>query len=259
MQFNTLLLHESEGVLEIKLNRPDRRNAMTAEMQDELIAALAHAEESSAKVVMLAGSGASFCAGLDLAELASMSGKSAAEHVADARRIARLFSALYTLSLPTIAVVNGPAIAGGAGLAILCDFTLAIPEAKFGFTEVKIGFIPALVSVYLGLQIGEKRARSLLLTGRLFDAQEAKEIGLVNEIVPAQDLSSRAHLLAHQLMQNSPAALRATKQLLLAGSLPLIDAQLERAIQANSSSRENPDFSEGVSAFLQKRKPGWRS
>ena len=115
--------------------------------------------------------------------------QAAAEHRADAERIAKLFRTLYELPMPTIAAVHGAAIAGGTGLATICDFTLATPAAKFGFTEARIGFVPALVSAYLALQIGDKRSRDLLLTGRLFDAAEAFRLGLVNEVVPPERLA----------------------------------------------------------------------
>src|SRR6201999_1882478 len=128
-------------------------------------------------------------------------------HRVEAERIARMFRALYDCDLPTIAVVRGPAVAGGAGLATLCDFTLATPDAKFGYTEARIGFVPALVSAYLALQIGDKQARALLLSAKLFDAAEAHRLGLVNEVVAPEELSARAEALAVELLRNSPESL----------------------------------------------------
>src|SRR5277367_5841907 len=151
---NSLLVDEVDGVRRITLNRPERRNAMTPEMQTELMLAMEEAATSDCRVVVFAGAGEAFCAGLDLSALQRMNDKSAAEYTADAERIARLFRTLYELPKPTIAVVHGAAIAGGTGLATICDFTLAVPGAKFGYTEVKIGFVPALVSAFLALQIG---------------------------------------------------------------------------------------------------------
>jgi len=140
---------------------------------------------------------------------------------------------------------------------MICDFTLAAPEAKFGYTEVRIGFVPALVSAYLALQIGDKRARDLLLTGRLFDATEAYRLGLINEVAPRETLAARVHALADQLIANSPASLSATKRLLAAQHKPWLDAAISAAMEANAQARETADFSEGVSAFLEKRKPKW--
>src|ERR1700743_731593 len=183
--YKTLLTEQSDdGILTVTMHRPERRNALTPEMREELI----HLLEStcdSVEVLILTGSGAAFCAGLDLTALETIAASSPEEQEIDARRIAHLFRALYTFPAPTIAAVNGAAIAGGTGLATLCDFTLAAPEAKFGYTEVRIGLIPAIVSAFLAVQIGEKQAKNLLLSGRIFDALRAHALGLVDEIVEA--------------------------------------------------------------------------
>src|SRR5712671_155967 len=151
-----LIVLEEDGVRRITLNRPERRNAMTPEMQVELIAAMEEAAASDCRIVVFAGAGEAFCAGLDLSALQGMNDKTAAEHTADAERVARLFRTLYELPKPTIAMVQGPAVAGGTGLATMCDFTLAVPGAKFGYTEVRIGFVPAIVSSVLVWQVGHK-------------------------------------------------------------------------------------------------------
>src|SRR5580698_8036230 len=193
--YSTILIAETAGVRTITLNRPERRNAMTPEMQDELIAAMKEAVVGDCRVIVFRGAGDAFWSGLDLAALQTMHNKSAADHRTDAERIATLFRTLYELPKPTVAAVHGPAIAGGTGLATICDFTLAVPTAKFGYTEARIGFVPALVSAFLALQVGDKRARDLLLTGRLFDANEAHRLGLVNEVVPPESLSERVDAL----------------------------------------------------------------
>ena len=169
----------------------------------------------------------------------------------------RLFRALYEFPKATIAAVNGAAIAGGTGLALLCDFTLAVPEAKFGYTEVRIGFVPAIVSTFLLRQVGEKQARDLLLTGRLFGRGRSLRLGLINEIVPPEKLMTRARELAAQLMENSPASLRATKQLLTEHARAELDAQIEAAVRENAAIRNTADFREGITSFLEKRKPAW--
>ncbi len=258
MSYSTILVEEVDRVCKITLNRPERRNAMTPGMQLELISAFEAAAKSDARALVLRGAGDAFCAGLDLSVLQSLQLQSPAEHRADAERIAKLFRTLYELPLPTIAAVNGPAIAGGTGLAMICDFTFATPQSKFGFTEVRIGFIPALVSVFLALQIGDKRSRDLLLTGRFFDATEAGCLGMVNEIVSAENLESRVAELLKTLRANSPASLRATKKLLADQNRDKLDAAIAAAIAANSKAREHADFSEGVTAFLEKRKPDWK-
>ncbi len=230
---------------------------MTPEMQMELISALEDTATSAARVLVLCGANDAFCSGLDISVLREMNDKTALEYRADAERIARLFLALYELPIPTIAAVHGPAIAGGAGLAIVCDFTLATREAKFGFTEVRIGFVPALVSAFLALQIGGKHTRDLLLTGRILSAEEAHRIGLVNEVVPHEQLALAVQLLAETLLANSPQSLAATKRLMAVQNEPWLDAAIEAALEANTQSRDTADFREGVAAFLEKRKAVW--
>jgi len=169
-----------------------------------------------------------------------------------------MFRVVWECELPTIAIVQGPAIAGGTGLATMCDFTLAAPEARFGYTEVRIGFVPALVSAYLSLQVGAKVARELLLSARLFDAFEAQRLGLVTEVVPRESLHARAMELAAELMRNSPAGMGATKRLLKEQQRVWMENALELSKRANAEGRQTADFREGVAAFLEKRKPVWK-
>ena len=258
MGYRTILVSDNPPIRTITLNRPERRNAMTQEMQTELIGALEETALSENRVLILTGAGEAFCSGLDLSELQGMKDKTAAEPRNDAERLGRLFLTLYELPLPAIAAVHGPAIAGGTGLATICDFTLATPGSKFGFTEARIGFVPALVSAFLALQLGDKRSRDLLLTGRLFDAAEAYQIGLVNEVVAHGELMTRAQALAEMLIANSPHSLSATKRLLAAQNRAWFDAAIIAALSANAESRETADFREGIAAFLEKRKPVWK-
>jgi methylglutaconyl-CoA hydratase len=255
---DSTILIANDGVLRtITLNRPERRNAMTPEMQSALIAAMEDAAASDCRVLVFRGAGEAFCSGLDLTVLQGMKDKTQDDHRADAERVAKLFRTLYELPMPTIAAVHGAAIAGGTGLATICDFTLAVPSAKFGYTEARIGFVPAIVSAFLAPQIGDKRSRDLLLTGRLFDATEAYRLGLVNEVVEPEKLSARVQTLAEVLIANSPTALAATKRLMAAQNKAWLDAAIAEAMNANAESRKTPDFHEGVSAFLDKRKPRW--
>jgi methylglutaconyl-CoA hydratase len=257
VSYVTLLVTEEDGICTITLNRPERRNAMTPEMQEELIAAMNEAAAGDCRVIVFKGAGEGFCAGLDLSALQGMNDRSAVEHTADAERVARLFRTLYELPKPTIAMVHGAAIAGGTGLATICDFTLAVPGAKFCYTEVKIGFVPALVSVFLTLQVGDKRVRDLLLTARVFTSEEAYRFGLVNEVVQPELLATRTRELAVALMANSPQSLAATKRLLAGQNKALLDAAIAAALAANAEARSTHDFKEGVASFLEKRKPVW--
>ena len=242
----------------ITLNRPEKRNAISLQMIEDLSGALDKAESSAARVVIVTGAGKAFCSGMDLEALKGIASQSPEEYLEESRWIARMFLRLYSFPKPLIAAVNGPAIAGGCAIATLCDLTLAAAEARFGYTEVRIGFIPAVVSVFLIRQIGEKRARDLLLTGRIIDATEAQQMGLVTEVVPAERLRDRARELAAMLLASSPISLVRTKRLLRHFSLSDIDREIELAIQENASIRSTADFREGVTSFLEKRKPVWR-
>jgi methylglutaconyl-CoA hydratase len=258
VDFKTLQYTISHGSITITLNRPDKRNAISYELIDDLMVALEKAAASHCHVLILTGAGKAFCAGMDLENLQQLTGRTHEQNIKDSETMGRLFRSLYDFPKPTIAAVNGPAIAGGSGLATLCDFTLAVPEAKFGYTEVRIGFVPAIVSSFLIANIGEKRSRDLLLTGRIFNAQEALQLGLVNEIIAPDQLMRRAHELAAQLLENSPASLKATKELLSSYTMARLDRQLKSAIKENAAIRQTADFQEGIAAFLEKRKPKWK-
>ena len=257
MGYNTIQLAYDCGVATITLNRPEKRNAISFELIDDLLRALDEVSRSEATVLIVTGAGKAFCSGMDLDNLKALLGRSPKQNLQDSQTMVQLFRSLYEFPKMTIAAVNGPAIAGGAGLALLCDFTLAVPEAKFGYTEVRIGFVPAIVSTFLLRQVGEKQARDLLLTGRIFGAEEAARMGLVSEVVPAENLMVRACQLAGLLMENSPASLRATKQLLTDHARAELDLQVEAAVRENAAIRTTSDFREGISSFLEKRKPVW--
>ncbi|MGC1187052.1 MAG: enoyl-CoA hydratase/isomerase family protein [Candidatus Acidiferrales bacterium] len=257
MAYEALKLAIENDIAVITLNLPDKRNAITPRMLEELQDALGEIENGPARVGILTGAGKAFCAGMDIETLQATISATHGQHVEEARRTALLFRRLWGFPKPMIAAVNGAAIAGGCGLATLCDFTLSAPEAKFGFTEVKIGFIPAIVSVFLSRQIGGKRARDLLLSGRVVEAAEAHELGLVTMVVAADSLMGRAKELAATLVAASPSSLAHTKRLLIAGAVDEVDREIEAVITASAEVRETADFREGVAAFLEKRPPRW--
>jgi len=257
MGYKTIQLAYDGRVATIRLNRPEKRNAISFELIDDLLRALDEVAKSEAIVLILTGAGKAFCSGMDLENLKALLGRTPEQNLKDSETMVRLFRSLYEFPKVTIAAVNGAAIAGGTGLALLCDFTLAVPEAKFGYTEVRIGFVPAIVSTFLSRQVGEKQARDLLLTGRLFGAEEALRMGLITEVVAPEKLGPRARELAASLMENSPASLRATKQLLTDHARGELDAQIEAAVRENAAIRTTDDFREGILSFLEKRKPVW--
>jgi methylglutaconyl-CoA hydratase len=259
MNFTTLQLTYDDRVATLTLNRPEKRNAISFELIDDLLRALDEVAKSSALVLILTGAGKAFCSGMDLENLKSLIGRSPEQNLKDSETMVRLFRSLYEFPKVTIAAVNGPAIAGGTGLAVLCDFTLAVPEAKFGYTEVKIGFVPAIVSTFLLRQVGEKHARDLLLTGRIIGVEEAFRMGLINEVVPADRLMTRTRELAALIMENSPTSLALTKRLLSDHASTELDMQIAAAVRENAAIRATKNFQEGVTSFLEKRKPRWSS
>ena len=258
-QFRHVLVKSSNGVETIILNRPDKRNALCPLLIEELTQALNEAEKSDCGVVILTGAGPAFCAGLDMEHLATMKAHISEDARRDAENMAKVLRTLYDFPKPVIAAVNGHAIAGGMGLATIPDFTIAVPEAKFGYTEVKVGFVPAIAATFLLRQVGELRTRELLLSGKLIKAHEALEMGLVTQIVNAEELMGTAYALAQCLMMNSPQAMREVKRLLAQHARRRLDEELQEAIAVNAEQRSAEDFREGVQAFLEHRRPEWPS
>jgi len=257
MAYEAIRLDVDNQIATITLNVPEKRNAITPRMMEDLLDAFDEIESGPARAAILTGAGKAFCAGMDIETLRGTTTATHEQHIEEARRTARMFRRLWSFPKPVIAAVNGFAIAGGCGLATLCDFTLASRDARFGYTEVKIGFIPAVVSVYLARQIGEKRARDLLLSGRIIEAQEAYNLGLATAVIAPESLIGRAQELAATLAGASPSSLAQTKRLLIAGAAEEVDHEIESAIAASAAVRETSDFREGVAAFLEKRDPRW--
>jgi len=243
----------------ITLNRPDKRNALSHELVRELMEKFSTAEvDPNVKVVVLNANGEAFCAGADLAYLQQLQNLSFEENLADSNHLKDLFLKIYSLKKVVIAQVQGHALAGGCGLATVCDFAFAVPEAKFGYTEVKIGFIPALVAVFLVRKIGEQKARHLLLTGELVKAQEAFNRGLITAVVDRNDLESTVYQFAQTLINsNSEQSMQLTKQLIQdVHTLPLKEA-LDLAATINAHARATEDCKKGISAFLNKQELRW--
>ncbi|GAB5602112.1 enoyl-CoA hydratase/isomerase family protein [Thermus sp. FJN-A] len=247
---------ERGRVYKVFLNDPERRNPLSPGMVEGLVAALVEAEEDpEARALVLSGRGPAFSAGADLAFLEKVTGMGAEENYRHSLSLMRLFHRLYTFPKPTVAAVNGPAVAGGAGLALACDLVVMDQEARLGYTEVKIGFVAALVAVILSRAVGEKVAKDLLLTGRLVGAEEARALGLVNRIAPPGKALEEAVALAEEVAGNAPTSLRLTKELLLALPGMGLEDGFRLAALANAWVRETGDLEEGIRAFFEKRKP----
>jgi methylglutaconyl-CoA hydratase len=258
-RFSQIVAQSSNGVRTITLNRPDKRNALTPVLIEELTLALGEAETCDCGVVILTGAGQAFCSGLDIEHLEARTASNPEASRRDAENMAHVLRTLYDFPKPIIAAVNGPAIAGGMALATIPDFTLAAPEAKFGYTEVRVGFVPAIVASFLVRQVGELRTRELLLSGKIIKAHEAMQLGLVTQIIEQSDLMASARALAQTLLLNSPQAMQAVKQLLSKHAKRRLDEEIEDAIEMNAEQRSAEDFKEGVLAFKQHRRPEWPS
>lgn len=246
-------------VCTITLNRPEKRNALNAKVVSELKAAFKRAEEDSeAKVIVLAAAGDAFCAGADLAYLEELQKNSLAENLADSNHLKELFYQIYTHPKVVIAKIQGHAIAGGCGLATVCDFSFTADHAKFGYTEVRIGFIPAIVKVFLLRKIGEGKAKELLLGGHLITSNEAVDMGLINRVVPADDLDIKVNEWAQMLVEkNSIQSMTMTKQMIAQVQEMSLTDGLDHAAALNAQARANDDCKKGIGAFLNKEKIEW--
>lgn len=258
-RFEHIMVQFANGVKTITLNRPEKRNALSPALIEELIAALEEAASGDCGAVILTGAGPAFCAGLDVMYLGASHSHTPEQHRLDAEKLAYLLRTLYDFPKPVIAAVNGPAIGSGMSLATLPAFTLASPWARFALNEVHMGFVPAIAATFLLRQVGEKRTRELLLTGRMLKAQDAMQMGLVTEVVAAEELMQTAYSLAKTLTQNSPQAMLALKQLLAAHSRRKLDEEIEKAVEVNAQQRMTADFEEGVKAVIEQRKAEWPS
>jgi methylglutaconyl-CoA hydratase len=253
------VIYERRGPAAVlTLNRPDRRNALSRGLITALGENVAQAGNDPAiRVVILTGAGNVFCAGMDLAELQESLGKGPEETPVweDALRLGRVYEAIYSLPKPTIAAVNGAAVAGGAGLVTVCDLAVASPAVKFGYPEVRRGLVAAIVLPHLLRHVGERMARYLLLTGELIDAPDAHRAGLINAIVPGEDLLSKAHGWAQFLAEGGPSALAQTKLLLRQFSHQKVS--VEEAARASAAPRLTEECRLGLEAFFAKRPVPW--
>ena len=246
-------------VATITLVRPEKRNALNAQVVAELKQAFSQAaEDAEAKVIVLAAVGDAFCAGADLAYLQELQTNSYEENLADSTHLMGLFAQIYTMPKVVIAKIQGHAIAGGCGLATVCDLSVSVEEAKFGYTEVRIGFIPAIVKVFLLRKIGEGKSKELLLTGDLISAEEAKEFGLINRVVAAAELDEAVDSLAKKLVaKNSGQSMGMTKQMIAHVQTLNLGDGLKYAAGQNAQARATEDCQKGIAAFLNKEKPSW--
>ncbi len=258
--YQNLLTEVDAGVGTITLNRPERHNAFDDVLITELIAAMAAmAADAAVRVLVIASTGRSFCAGADLNWMKRAAAYSPDESLLDARALAEMLRALAQMNKPTLARVQGPAYGGGVGLVAACDIALATCDAQFTLSEVKLGIIPAVISPHVINAIGERHARRYMLTAERFNAAEAYRIGLVHEILPDQPaLDDALGRIVGALINNGPRALAQCKDLIRAVAWqPVSAAVIEDTAQRIAAIRSSGEAMEGMNAFLEKRKPSW--
>ncbi|MDO8834195.1 MAG: enoyl-CoA hydratase-related protein [Vicinamibacterales bacterium] len=260
MPYAHLLVHRDGPVETVTLNRPQVRNAFNEAVIAELTDwAESAASAASLRVAVLAGAGSAFSAGADLAWMAQMAEASHDENVRDAERLAAMFHALDALPVPLVGRIQGAALGGGCGLAAVCDIVAAASDAVFGFTEVKLGIIPAVISPFALAKIGRSAARELFLTGARFPAARAREIGLVHTVVPEAELDAAVAGTVRELLAAGPEAVAAAKRLIReVWPLDVPDAR-RVTTQAIARQRVSAEGQEGMRAFIEKRRAGWRA
>lgn len=255
-----LVLYDRRGpAAVVTINRPDKRNALSRALIAELTDAFTRAKDDPAvRCVVLTGAGPAFCAGMDLDELRGTLTDAAEAGLVwdDAARLSALYELIYTLPKPTVAAVNGAAVAGGAGLVTVCDLAVAVPGAKFGYPEVRRGLVAAMVLPHLLRHVGERVARWLLLTGELIDAEGAVRHGLINAVVPPAELLDRALDWCRSLAEGGPKALETTKELLRRCSRQGVS--VDELARASAEPRLTDECRHGLAAFFEKRPAPWR-
>jgi methylglutaconyl-CoA hydratase len=248
-----LIEKKSPQITLLTLNRPERRNSLTIELLNELVAAVnAAANEPSQRVLILRGAGAAFCTGLDLKDAADQT-----KARGTAEMVAKTLVTLADTRLITIAAVHGAAVAGGAGIMSTCDFVVAAEKTKIGYPEVRRGLVAGLVMTFLRRQIGERSLRELVLGGELIEAERAREIGLVNRVVPRDQLLTEAQKFADSVLQGAPNALAQTKRLIEELWSTSVKEDVDLALKHHMHARESDEAREGIAAFNEKRKPNW--
>ncbi|RCK76704.1 MAG: Enoyl-CoA hydratase [Ignavibacteriae bacterium] len=260
MNYASIKLKIKDTIAEIVLNRPEKKNALNDILIKELTDVFLYCSKNqNIRVIILTGEGDAFCSGADLEYLQNISNFSLEENKEDSNKLLRLYSVIYETKKPTIAMVNGPALAGGCGLATVCDFILASKEfSKFGYPEVKIGFIPAIVMVFLIKRVGEGITKDLVLTGKIINATEAKSINLINDCVEHDKLYDFTYQFAEKLiMGNSPLAMGLCKDMIINFGNLYFKQALEYAANMNAVARMTEDCKKGIKAFLEKQKIKW--
>ncbi len=248
------VIEKEKGVKEVWLNRPDLHNAFNADLIEEMISLFESFHDE--RLIILSGRGASFCAGADLNWMKAMKDYTREENFKDAKRLAKMFSAINDCDVPVIGRINGHALGGGVGLVSVCDYVVCVPEALMGFTEVRLGLIPAVISPYCISKIGESNARAWMVSGDRFGAEEAKRMGLVHEVVDAPALDAKIEEVKKKFLAAGPIAAKEAKKL-VRGVMKNLKASEDFACHMITDRRVSAEGQDGMRALLEKDKPAW--
>ncbi|MEQ8363528.1 MAG: enoyl-CoA hydratase/isomerase family protein [Cyclobacteriaceae bacterium] len=256
---SNVLYEVKDRVCFLTLNRPEKKNALNATMVSDLKNQFTKAEgDPSVKVIVLKASGDVFCSGADLESLQQLQKNTHEENLKDSNHLKELFLQIYTLKKVVVAQVQGHALAGGCGLATVCDFVFAVPKAKMGYTEVRIGFVPAIVMVFLLRKVGEQKAKQLLLSGELIAGEDTVQFGLVNALVAEEQLADEVNAFCARLIQyNSIQSMELTKEMIARSQSMSLEDGLNYASEMNAKARSTDDCKRGIGAFLNKEKLTW--
>lgn len=259
MNYDTLTVSENKNVITVALNRPEVHNAMNELLIKELTGCFAELNnKKNVRVIILTGNGKSFCGGADLNWMKSMIKYSKKENIKDSKKLLSLFETIYSCRKPVIGRINGSAFGGGLGLIAVCDITVAVPGLPFAFSETKLGIIPSIVSIYVIRRIGHANARRLFITGERFSSEHAKEIGLIDCVVPAQELDARIQQVVEEMKTSAPLAIGEAKNLVKTHQEMTVEEYKEYTVHKIAELRVSEEGQEGTTAFLEKRKPRWR-
>lgn len=248
------VIEKEKGVKEVWLNRPELHNAFNAELIEEMINLFESFKNE--RLIILTGKGASFCAGADLNWMKAMKGYSKEENLKDSKRLAKMFSVINECPVPVVGRINGAALGGGVGLVSICDYVVAVRDSKMGFTEVRLGLIPAVISPYCISKIGESNARAWMISGERFNAEEALKMGLVHEVVLMSDLDQKIEEVKNKFLAAGPQAAKEAKKL-IKGVVKNLKASEEFTCQMITERRVSDEGQEGMRALLEKDKPAW--
>jgi len=258
MAYETLTLSQNQDVVTVTLNRPDVHNAMNEQLITELVACFEKLrKDDTVRIIILTGNGASFCAGADLKWMKGITRYTKKEHKRDSQLIYNLYDTIHSCPKPVIGKINGNAFGGGVGLVAICDLSIAVPEALFAFSEVKLGIIRSGISSFVSLRLSPATMRRLFLTGERFDASYAEQIGLLDFVAPKQDIDMKIQSYVNLFRSSGPVAMREVKQLINQMTLLERDAYIQHTIEKIATLRMSGEGQEGLSAFLEKRKPRW--